>query len=88
MLGDARAKISSLKTTVAEQKRQLEARSHDGHRLEQLQNHLTGAFQGMSMLRALTTYHLHASNDLPRPAQPHNVYGMDAHKQARIHTHI
>lgn len=46
VLGDARAKISSLKATVAEQRRQLEARGHDEQRLELLRNQLTAAFQG------------------------------------------
>lgn len=53
VLGDARAKISSLKATVADQKRQLDAvhmqlqaRGHEDARLEQLRVQLTSAFQG------------------------------------------
>ncbi|GIM00265.1 hypothetical protein Vretimale_5409 [Volvox reticuliferus] len=52
VLGDARGKISSLKTTVTEQKRQLEVaneqlqhRAMDDMRVDQLRKQLTAAFQ-------------------------------------------
>lgn len=56
VLGDARAKISQLKATVADQQRQLDsagmqlqARGADEMRLEQLRKQLTAAFQGCAI---------------------------------------